>query len=110
MKKLVALLLVLLLSLSLTACGGADRQPAIDAFNAASAAFDRLTAAINADAEAYADEVHETLTEVADVLQQHKAILEGEDDITQELLDEMIVWYGDVEAWVEGAMIELGLG
>ena len=35
MKKFVALILAIVLCLSLVACGGPDKQPAIDAFNAA---------------------------------------------------------------------------
>ena len=33
MKRVIALLLALVLSLSLVACGGPDAQPAIDAYN-----------------------------------------------------------------------------
>ena len=33
MKKFVGILMVMLLSVTLVACGGVDKQPAIDAFN-----------------------------------------------------------------------------
>ena len=33
MKKIVALLLALVMCLSLVACGGPDKQPAVDAYN-----------------------------------------------------------------------------
>ena len=46
---------------------------------------------------------------MADVLIQHKELLESGDEIEQEKLDEMIAWYGDVEAWVADVKAELGI-
>ena len=109
MKKLIALALALVLSLSLVACGGADKQPAIDAFNKASKAFDEVATVINADPDAYAEEVIDTMIEMATVMQEHKALLESTDDIPEENLNEMIAWYGDVEAWVADVKAELGM-
>ena len=91
MKKLVALLLAVMMCFALVACGGGvDRQPAIDAFNEASTAFDEVAAEINANPDAYAQDVFDTMNEMADVMTQHKALLEGEEEISQEKLDEMI--------------------
>ena len=109
MKKLIALLMALVLSLSLVACGGPDKQPAIDAFNKASTAFDGVAAIINADIEAYDPEVIETMTEMANVLTQHKELLESDQELTQEKLDEMIAWYADVEEWVDSIKADLGI-
>ena len=109
MKKLIALVLALVLSISLVACGGADKQPAIDAFNKASTAFDQVAAVINAEPDAYAEEVIDTMIEMATVMQEHKALLEGNDEISEESLNEMIAWYGEVEAWVADIKAELGM-
>ena len=109
MKKLIALVLALVLSLSLVACGGPDKQPAIDAFNKASTAFDQVATVINAEPDAYAEEVIDTMIEMATVLQEHKALLEGNEEISEESLNEMIVWYSEVEAWVADVKAELGM-
>ena len=109
MKKVTSLLLALIMCLSLVACGGPDKQPAIDAFNKASDAYDEVATIINENPDAYDQEVIDTLNEMADVLIQHKELLESDDEIEQEKLDEMIAWYGDVEAWVADVKAELGI-
>ena len=109
MKKIVAMILALVLCLTLAACGGADKQPAIDAFNKANTAFTEVATAINADIEAYDDEVIEVMTEMAGVLAQHKELLESDEELTEEKLNEMIAWYGEVEQWVADVKTELGM-
>ena len=109
MKKISSLLLALIMCMSLVACGGPDKQPAIDAFNKASDAYDEVATIINENPDAYDQEVIDTLNEMADVLIQHKELLESGDEIEQEKLDEMIAWYGDVEAWVADVKAELGI-
>ena len=109
MKKILAMVLALVLCLAMVACGGPDKQPAIDAFNKASAAFDQVVAVINEDPSAYADEVIETMTEMANLMIQHKELLESDKEISEEALTEMINWYGDVEKWVADVKAELGM-
>ena len=109
MKKAIALVLALVLCLALAACGSPDKQPAIDAFNKASKAFDAVAAVINADPEAYAQEVIDTMVEMANVLKQHKDLLESNQSLTEEKLDEMIAWYGDVVEWVDDVKAELDI-
>ena len=108
MKKIIAFVLALVLSLSLVACGGADKQPAIDAFNKTSTAFNQVAAFINADIEAYDPEDVATLTELANVLKQHAELLSSNTELTEEKLDEMIAWYAEVDEWV--AAMKEGLG
>ena len=100
MKKIVAFVLALVLSLSLVACGGADKQPAIDAFNKTSAAFNEVAAIINADIESWDAESVEVMKEMASVLQQHGALLSSNQEISEESLAEMIAWYAEVDQWV----------
>ena len=109
MKKITSLLLAFIMCMSLVACGGPDKQPAIDAFNKASDAYDEVATIINENPDAYDQEAIDTLNEMADVLIQHKELLESGDEIEQEKLDEMIAWYGDVEAWVADVKAELGI-
>jgi len=109
MKKLITLVLALVICLSMFACGGPDRQPAIDAFNKASTAFDSVVNVMNENIEAYDQEIVDVMIEMSSLLTEHKALLEGEDELTQENLDEMIAWYGEVEAWVAEVKAELGI-
>lgn len=108
MKKLITFLMVLVMCASLVACGGPDKKPAIDAFNKASAAFDELAVMINENPEVYDQEIIDAMSEMAQVLMQHKELLESDEKIEQEKLDEMIEWYGTVEEWVEDAKAVLG--
>ena len=100
MKKILAFVLALVLSLSLVACGGANKQPAIDAFNKTSAAFNEVAAIINADIESWDAESVEVMKEMASVLQQHGALLSSNQEISEESLAEMIAWYAEVDQWV----------
>lgn len=109
MKKFAALFIILVICLSLVACGGPDVQPAIDAFNQASNAFDEIAVTINADPNAYDPEVIDVMIEMADMLAQHKELLESGQDFTEESLNEMIAWYGDVVTWAGEVKAELGM-
>ncbi len=110
MKKIIAFLMAVIMSLSLVACaGGIDRQPAIDAFNKASTAFDEFADVINENPDAYDEEIINGMVELANVMIQHKEMLEGEEEIAEETLAEMITWYGTVEQWVAEAKTELGI-
>lgn len=109
MKKLFSLLLVLVMCVSLVACGGPDKQPAIDEFNEASTAFDALVAIINKDIESYPDEVIEVMVEMSEVLTLHKETLESDEEITEEQLNEMIEWYNTVDQWVIDVKKDLGI-
>lgn len=112
MKKFAAWLLSLMLVCSLTACGdsGPDRQPAIDAFNSASDAFQEVADAINANPDAYPDDVVSAVSDMADVLIQHKEMLEDDSvELDEDKLNEMIEWYGTVEDWVKEAKTDLGI-
>ena len=88
---------------------GTDKQAAIDAFNKASTSFNEVANAINANPDAYDQDVIDTMVEMADVLQQHKELLEGDTEIEEDKLNEMIEWYGTVEEWVSDVKAELGI-
>lgn len=100
--------MALIMCLSLVACGAPDRQPAMDAFNKTSAAFNEIGAVINADPGAYDQEVIDTMVEMANLLNQYKEILEGDNDLSEEDLDNMIAWFGTVDEWIADVNAELG--
>ena len=101
MKKIVGILMVMLLSVTLVACGGVDKQPAIDAFNNATSVYDALVNEINADISAYPQELIDVMMEMSEALLENKSILEGDQELTQEQIDAMIAAFGDVEKWAK---------
>lgn len=109
MKKLVSLLLALLLCLTLAACGGPDKQPAIDAHNAAGAAVNALTDIINADPDSYAEYLDD-LQSLVDQLNQCGAFLESDEDVEQDALDEWVDVCKEIEQWAKDAKAEIEQG
>jgi ABC-type transporter Mla subunit MlaD len=84
MKKLISLSLALVMCLSLVACGGesapaapsgADKQPAIDAFNATSTVFDELANEINANIDVIPQDLVDAMTDMASLLTEYKELL-----------------------------------
>lgn len=107
MKKIVGILMVMLLSVTLVACGGVDKQPAIDAFNNATSVYDALVNEINADISAYPQELIDVMMEMSEVMLENKAVLEGDQELTQEQIDAMIAAFGNVEKWAKETSSEL---
>ena len=105
MKKLVSLLLAALLCLSLTACGGPDKQPAIDAYNKAATAVNALVEIMNNDLDTYADyvdimnQIVADLNDVADALEN--------DELDQDTLDQLVTQCQTIEQLAVEAKAEL---
>lgn len=107
MKKLFSLALALAMCVSLAACGGGvDKQPAIDAHNAAGTAVNDLTTLINANPEPYADYLAD-MQSLVDQLNECGKYLEGDGDVTQEALDEWVKTCNDIEQWAKDAKAEI---
>lgn len=107
MKKIIALVAALVLCLSLVACGGPDKQPAIDAFNKTSTAFNAVSARINENIDMFDESNIATMQEFSDLLNQYGELLGGDQEIAQEDLDAMIEWFAEVDAWVAAVDAEL---
>lgn len=106
MKKLISFLLATVLCFSLVACGGPDKQPAIDAHNRAGAAVNELVDIINADPESYAPYVEE-MARLTELLNQCGQALQG-GDLDQDALDEWVGICNEIEQWAVEAKAELG--
>ena len=92
MKKWIALVLTLVLSLSLIACGDiVDKQAAVDAFNKANELFNDMADAINENAADFGQDVIDGMNSLADSLEEHKDLLENAEDLTKEQLDDLIL-------------------
>lgn len=103
MKKLISLLLTVIICVSITACGGStpDKQPAIDAFNNATTAYDALVDKINPNIDDYEQELIDIMIEMGDALTEHKNILESDQTYTEEEIKELVGIFGEVEAWAK---------
>ena len=108
MKKLFSMILAMVMCVSLTACGGGvDKQPAIDAFNSANTAFTELANKVNADIEAYPDDLIDVMTDMSGMLSEYKALLEGDQELTEENITEIIGVFNQVETWAKESLPQL---
>ena len=101
MKKLSALLMALVMCVSLVACGGADPQPAIDSFNSASDAYDTLIDKINANIEAYPQDLLDAISEMGSTLTEYRDMLESDQEYTEEEVTGMVEVFTEVENWAK---------
>ena len=90
MKKLVSAFLALIMCLSLAACGGPDKQPAVDAYNQVSETYNEFVDIANESIEELTDEEIEFFNGCADVLNEYADALEKRNDFTQEEIDNLI--------------------
>lgn len=109
MKKLISVLLALIMCLSLVACGGPDKQPAIDAFNAANTAFAEVANAMNENPEVFPEDVIDSMVSLGETIAEHKALLAGDEKLSEEQLEEMIAWYATVEEMMTELKAEYGI-
>ena len=101
MKKLIALILVMVLGLSLIACGGPDKQPAIDAYNKLAANYNAFVAQENANLDSWDAEDIEYMNEIAAVISEYSEKLSGDTEFTQEQIDEMVKDFNEFNAVIE---------
>lgn len=104
MKKnvpgILAVLLILSLLLSLTACGeNAKKQEAVDAYNNTAAVFNTAAEKLNANADVIEDDILADCQSMSEMLQRYGDILNTRDDLTDDQYDEMIDWFATVEQW-----------
>lgn len=97
MNKLVSLLLALAMCFLLAACGGPNKQPAIDAFNKASDAFNEVSAIMNQDPETYGV-YYDAMIEYAEILNEVGSTLKN-NDLDQATLDALVSGCKDIEEW-----------
>ena len=108
MKKLIALFLSLVMCLVLVACGGPDKQPAIDAYNELASNYNEFVDLANADLESFSDEDIEFFNGCSALLNEYADKLEGDTEFTQEEIDEMIEMFKEFNGVIEEALAEYG--
>lgn len=91
MRKLLALALALVMSLSLVACGGdsVDKKEVTDAFNSASTSLAEVSTLANENIDKISEETVAALTELSTIFSGYKAEIESA-DLTQERADEIL--------------------
>ena len=98
--RIAALLLLLSLLLSLTACGeNAKRQEAVDAYSKAADAYNVMADKMNNYADVIDEDNLADCQSLGDMLQRYRDILNTRDDLTDDQYDEMISWFASVEDW-----------
>lgn len=98
--RIAALLLLLSLLLSLTACGeNAKRQEAVDAYSKAADAYNVMANKMNNYADVIDEDILTDCQSMGDMLQRYSDILNTRDDLTDDQYDEMISWFASVEDW-----------
>lgn len=109
MKRFISLLLTLALCFVVTACGSSapDKQPAVNAFNNASSAYDALVDKINPNIDAYDAEFIDLMEQMGSALTEHKEILESDQELTEEQIAEMVKIFGQVESWAKDTDAQL---
>lgn len=105
MRKLASLLLATVMCLSMAACGGPDKQPAIDAHNKAVDAINEVGELINANPEEYSEYVDDMNT-LVEMMGQCGELLEG-DELDQEALDEWVDTCNEVEQQMKEVKAEI---
>lgn len=123
MKKFVAFVLVLLMSLSLVACGGevdskdavidtlddstieattvdTSKEALIESFNYVSSRFDAVSAEINANIDAYDEEFIDGMIRIAGYMLDYKEILESDVELTEEEALELLGDLHLVDEWI----------
>lgn len=110
MKKLITFVLVLVMCLSLVACGGGvDTQPAIDSYNELTENYNKFVELGNAHLDEIAEEDVEFFNEIAAAIDEYGTKLESDTEFTQEEVDEMVEMFDELngiivetlEAWEE---------
>ena len=101
MKRVIALLLALVLSLSLVACGGPDKQPAVDAYNKLAQNYNTFVEQENENLASWAEEDIEYMNEIATVITEYGTKLSGDTEFTQEQIDEMVEMFNEFNAVLE---------
>ena len=104
MKKIVALLLALVMCLSLVACGGPDKQPAVDAYNKLAQNYNTFVEQENENLDSWEEEDIEYINQIADVITQYGEKLESDTEFTQEQIDEMVEMFDEFNATIEAYM------
>ncbi len=104
MKKIITLLAAMVMCLNLVACGGPDRQPAVDAYNELAENYNKFVEIGNEHLDELSEEDIDFWNGVADVVTEYSTTLEGETELTQEELDDMVELFNELNGVIVEAL------
>ena len=103
-------MLILVVCLTLVACGGPDLDGVSAAYTKASTAFNEVATYMNENADTFGEEETSFMIEMAGALEDTKAEVEANGkDLTQEQVDEYTAWYEDVYERMEAIKEAYGI-
>lgn len=105
MKKLITLLLALVMSINLVACG-VDTQPAIDAYNELAENYNKFVDLGNENLESIPQEDVEFFNELATVIDDYGTKLGNGTEFTQEEVDEMVEMFDELNGIIAETLEE----
>lgn len=97
MKKLLTLMMTLVMTLSLTACGGVDKDAVTEAFNNTNTELNTVVTFANENLDKMDQATADSLTELINAMAAFKAEIES-DDLSQDRADEIIAELNDYPA------------
>ncbi len=90
MKKLYVLMIILVMTLCLTACGGVDKNEVTEAFNSTNTENNVVVTIANENLDKLDQVTMDAITEIINAMEAYKAEIES-DDLSQERADEIVV-------------------
>lgn len=108
MKKIITVLAAMVMCLNLVACGGPDKQPAIDAYNELAENYNKFVEIGNENLSELSEEDIDFWNEVADYVTEYGETLEDDTEFTQEEIDEMVTMFNELNDIIVEALEGLG--
>lgn len=101
MKKVITFLVAMVMCLNLFACGGPDKQPAIDAYNELVENYNKFVDYANEDLDSYTQEEVDMMNSCADVITEYGEKLDNGTELTQEEVDEIVDMFVEFNGIIE---------
>lgn len=95
MKKIITLLTAMVMCVNLIACGGVDKQPAIDAYNELCDNYNVFVELVNEEIDSVPQEDIDELNELTATMDEYAELLDSDTELTQEEVDEMVEIFND---------------
>lgn len=95
MKKIITLLAAMVMCVNLIACGGVDKQPAIDAYNELCDNYNVFVELVNEEIDSVPQEDIDELNELTATMDEYAELLDSDTELTQEEVDEMVEIFND---------------
>lgn len=108
MKKIVTILAAMVMCLNLVACGGPDKQPALDAYNEFAENYNQFVEIGNENLSELSAEDVEFWNEVAATVNEYGTKLEDGTEFTQEEIDDMVAMFNELNDIIVEALEGMG--